>query len=117
MASLAAGRARSVGAIDNFVNLDGARPAWGLVLIASTLRDCPNRGSFGADFAVARLSYRRLSPRRWFSRRWRFSPRRRLSRGRGGNGGYYGHNHDYGGYDACALNPFYLLNPGYPYSC
>ena len=35
----------------------------------------------------------------------------------GGNGGYYGHNHDYGGYDACALNPFYLLNPGYPYSC
>jgi hypothetical protein len=40
--------------------------------------------------------------------------------GGGGNGGYYGHNHDYGGYggyDACALNPFYLLNPGYPYSC
>jgi hypothetical protein len=35
----------------------------------------------------------------------------------GGNGGYYGHSHDYGGYDACALNPFYLLNPGYPYSC
>jgi len=61
MASLAAGRAPSVGAIDNFVNLDGARPAWGLVLIASTLRDCPNRGSFGADFDVGRLSYRRLS--------------------------------------------------------
>jgi hypothetical protein len=34
----------------------------------------------------------------------------------GGNGGYYGHNHEYGGYNACALNPFYLSNPGYPYS-
>jgi hypothetical protein len=37
--------------------------------------------------------------------------------GGGGHGGYYGHNHDYGGYNACALNPFYLSNPGYPYSC
>jgi hypothetical protein len=37
--------------------------------------------------------------------------------GGGWHGGYHGDNRYYGGYDACAVNPFYLLNPGYPYSC
>jgi hypothetical protein len=94
-----------LGAIDNFVNLDGARAAWGLVLIASTLRDCPNRGSFGATLPSGSCHTGARHPGGGY----------RV--GGGGNGGYYGHNHDYGGYDACALNPFYLLNPGYPYSC
>jgi hypothetical protein len=32
--------------------------------------------------------------------------------------GYHGHNHFYGGYNACAVNPFnQLVNPTYPYSC
>ena len=106
-----------LGAIDNFVNLDGARAAWGLVLIASTLRDCPNRGSFGATLPSGSCHTGACHPGDGFRADGGFHPGGGYRVGGGGNGGYYGHNHDYGGYDACALNPFYLLNPGYPYSC
>jgi hypothetical protein len=88
-----------------------------LVLIASTLRDCPNRGSFGATLPSGSCHTGACHPGGGFRADGGFHPGGGYRVGGGGNGGYYGHNHDYGGYDACALNPFYLLNPGYPYSC